>query len=101
MAVSNNSSVLFNCSIQGCAIADKRQNNRGQEESPTKTSLPSYDAKCYLCPGNTRAAGDANPQYDHIFIFVNDYSAVKESQASYEPADDKGALINKISSMWI
>ncbi|KAI5299127.1 galactose-1-phosphate uridyl transferase [Ascosphaera atra] len=58
---------------------------QGQQESPSKTVLPAYDPKCYLCPGNTRAQGDKNPQYEKTFVFVNDYSAVKEEQASYEP----------------
>lgn len=66
--------------------------SRGQKESPTATSLPSYDAECYLCPGNARAQGDRNPQYENTFVFVNDFSAVKEEQASYEPeANDKSA----------
>lgn len=92
MAVSNNSFILFNCLCKDAVSLIKVKKKRGQEESPTKTSLPSYDSKCYLCPGNTRAAGDENPKYSDIFIFVNDYSAVKEVQASYEPEDDKGML---------
>ncbi|KAF5012724.1 hypothetical protein F66182_15243, partial [Fusarium sp. NRRL 66182] len=63
---------------------------QGQQESPSKTTLPEYDPACYLCPGNTRAQGDANPQYKNTFVFVNDYSAVKEEQADYQP-EDKGA----------
>ncbi|KAK0620536.1 galactose-1-phosphate uridyl transferase [Immersiella caudata] len=58
---------------------------QGQQEAPSKVQLPEYDPKCYLCPGNTRAQGDANPQYKHTFAFVNDYSAVKEEQQEYEP----------------
>jgi galactose-1-phosphate uridylyltransferase len=45
--------------------------------------------QCYLCPGNQRAAGDSNPKYESTYVFVNDYSAVKEEQAEYEqPAND-------------
>ena len=47
--------------------------------------MPAYDEKCYLCPGNERAGGTLNPKYSRTFIFVNDYSAVKESQAEYTP----------------
>ncbi|KAF3482854.1 galactose-1-phosphate uridylyltransferase [Arthroderma uncinatum] len=65
--------------------------DRGQEEAPTKSYLSAYDESCYLCPGNKRAQGDRNPQYDKVFVFVNDYSAVKESQADYEP-DEKSSL---------
>lgn len=58
---------------------------QGQQEESSKTTLPEYDASCYLCPGNTRAQGDQNPTYKNTFVFVNDYSAVKESQAEYAP----------------
>ncbi|KAF7715987.1 Galactose-1-phosphate uridylyltransferase [Penicillium ucsense] len=59
---------------------------QGQQESPSKTTLPSHDPECYLCPGNKRAQGDVNPKYESTFVFVNDYSAVKEEQAAYEGA---------------
>ena len=65
---------------------------RGQQESPTKIDLPAYDPKCYLCPGNKRASGDHNPDYENTFVFVNDYSAVKESQAEYTPTDAPPSL---------
>jgi UDPglucose--hexose-1-phosphate uridylyltransferase len=35
-----------------------------------------YDPDCYLCPGNRRAGGVTNPDYDGVFSFVNDYSAL-------------------------
>ncbi|TVY56366.1 Galactose-1-phosphate uridylyltransferase [Lachnellula suecica] len=48
-----------------------------------ETSKQTYPdiLKCYLCPGNKRAQGDTNPKYTNTFVFVNDYSAVKEEQA--------------------
>ncbi|MCJ1313791.1 galactose-1-phosphate uridyl transferase [Agyrium rufum] len=58
---------------------------QGQQEAASKIELPAYDSACYLCPGNKRAQGETNPQYEDPFIFVNDYSAVKESQQAYEP----------------
>ncbi|PFH59948.1 hypothetical protein XA68_11657 [Ophiocordyceps unilateralis] len=63
---------------------------QGAQEAAVTGKLPEHDPKCYLCPGNTRAAGDANPNYDKTFAFVNDYSAVREKQPAYEPheADD-------------
>ncbi len=69
--------------------------NRGQQEAASKTTLPEYDPSCYLCPGNKRAQGDSNPKYESTFVFVNDYSAVKEDQPAYEPeegADGNGLL---------
>ncbi|CAK7268044.1 galactose-1-phosphate uridyl transferase [Sporothrix epigloea] len=59
---------------------------QGQQEDPYKHTLPAYDPQCYLCPGNKRAQGDVNPNYEDTFVFVNDYSAVKETQAEYLPA---------------
>jgi UDPglucose--hexose-1-phosphate uridylyltransferase len=35
-----------------------------------------YDPACYLCPGNTRAGGQQNPQYTGVFAFANDYAAL-------------------------
>ncbi|ERS97473.1 galactose-1-phosphate uridylyltransferase [Sporothrix schenckii ATCC 58251] len=63
---------------------------QGQQEAPSKNTLPEYDPQCYLCPGNKRAQGDVNPVYDDTFVFVNDYSAVKETQAAYAPAAETG-----------
>ncbi|KAI9741705.1 MAG: galactose-1-phosphate uridyl transferase [Cirrosporium novae-zelandiae] len=65
---------------------------QGQQEAAAKTTLPEYDPSCYLCPGNKRAQGDANPKYESTFIFVNDYSAVKEEQADYRPEAEDGSL---------
>ncbi|PMD64292.1 galactose-1-phosphate uridylyltransferase [Hyaloscypha bicolor E] len=67
---------------------------QGQQESPSKSSLPEYDPSCYLCPGNKRAQGDVNPKYETTFVFVNDYSAVKESQAEYTQEGDPSDLSN-------
>lgn len=58
---------------------------QGQQEAAKQTTLPAYDESCYLCPGNQRAAGDSNPKYESTYVFVNDYSAVKETQAEYTP----------------
>lgn len=69
---------------------------QGQQEEASKNTLPEYDESCYLCPGNKRAQGDANPKYDSTFVFVNDYSAVRESQASYEASTQDGSLANRL-----
>jgi UDPglucose--hexose-1-phosphate uridylyltransferase len=39
--------------------------------------VESYDPVCYLCPGNQRANGAANPEYDSTFVFTNDYAALQ------------------------
>lgn len=65
---------------------------QGAQEDPGVIDLPVYDPKCYLCPGNQRASGDRNDKYENTYTFVNDYSAVKESQAEYTSPDEPGSL---------
>ncbi|CAG8956579.1 hypothetical protein HYFRA_00003968 [Hymenoscyphus fraxineus] len=72
---------------------------QGQQESPSKSTLPEYDPACYLCPGNKRASGDTNPKYESTFVFVNDYSAVKEVQKEYKQEDDANATPPDLSSL--
>ncbi|MEM1337820.1 MAG: UDP-glucose--hexose-1-phosphate uridylyltransferase [Bacteroidota bacterium] len=49
---------------------------QGKQEKVVQENKPSYDEKCYLCPGNTRANGVTNPNYTTTFSFVNDFSAL-------------------------
>ncbi|MFN2151725.1 MAG: UDP-glucose--hexose-1-phosphate uridylyltransferase [Anaerolineales bacterium] len=49
---------------------------QGQVEKAPPDTLSQYDPKCYLCPGNERAGGDNNPQYEHTFVFTNDFAAL-------------------------
>jgi UDPglucose--hexose-1-phosphate uridylyltransferase len=35
-----------------------------------------YDPGCYLCPGNARVSGTANPRYATTFVFDNDHPCV-------------------------
>ncbi|PRX53783.1 UDP-glucose--hexose-1-phosphate uridylyltransferase [Flagellimonas meridianipacifica] len=50
---------------------------QGQVEKVCETNRPTHDASCYLCPGNTRANGKQNPNYEHTFSFVNDFAALQ------------------------
>lgn len=69
---------------------------QGQQEKPGTIELPQYDSKCYLCPGNKRASGDSNPHYESTFVFVNDYSAVKEAQDDYTSTNRSGSLEDRL-----
>ncbi|KAK3678256.1 galactose-1-phosphate uridyl transferase [Recurvomyces mirabilis] len=69
---------------------------QGQQEAASRIELPSHDPTCYLCPGNKRAQGDVNPKYDSTFVFVNDYSAVKEQQEEYKQPDQDGSLATRL-----
>ena len=48
----------------------------GQIEKVASETLPAYDPGCYLCPGNKRAEGKANPAYSSTFVFDNDFPAL-------------------------
>ncbi|MGB9639822.1 MAG: UDP-glucose--hexose-1-phosphate uridylyltransferase [Anaerolineales bacterium] len=48
----------------------------GQVERVAPEIRPAYDPQCYLCPGNLRANGEQNPQYESTFVFTNDFSAL-------------------------
>ena len=48
----------------------------GQMEKVVGDAQPAYDPACYMCPGNTRAAGARNPDYKTTFVFDNDYPAL-------------------------
>ncbi len=49
----------------------------GAEEPEPPERRPAYDQDCYLCPGNTRVNGAANPAYDATFVFTNDFAALQ------------------------
>ncbi|MFD2101230.1 UDP-glucose--hexose-1-phosphate uridylyltransferase [Flagellimonas iocasae] len=49
---------------------------QGKQEKLPTLNKPSYDKECYLCPGNVRAGGKTNPNYEDVFSFVNDFSAL-------------------------
>jgi UDPglucose--hexose-1-phosphate uridylyltransferase len=49
---------------------------QGQVEPAEPEHRPSHDPGCYLCPGNRRAGGATNPDYEGVFVFDNDYPAL-------------------------
>ena len=60
---------------------------QGSTEAPAAVGRPQYDPGCYLCPGNTRATGDRNPDYDETFVFTNDFAAL-QPDVGHETVDD-------------
>lgn len=50
---------------------------QGREEPPPPGPALPYDPACFLCPGNRRANGAANPDYESTFVFTNDYAALR------------------------
>ena len=49
---------------------------QGQVEAQEAEHLPEYDPDCYLCPGNSRANDQQNPDYKGSFVFDNDFPAL-------------------------
>jgi UDPglucose--hexose-1-phosphate uridylyltransferase len=60
---------------------------QGQEDAPEEPTRPHYDPDCYLCPGNARATGEVNPDYECTYVFANDFGAV----APDTPAPEQGS----------
>ena len=75
---------------------------QGKVEEPALEQLPEYDPDCYLCPGNTRAEGKANPEYSGTYVFENDFPALLDlPNGKNELDDDQKALFRseKISGI--
>jgi UDPglucose--hexose-1-phosphate uridylyltransferase len=52
---------------------------QGEVSKSEMETRRSYEQDCYLCPGNKRANGEINPQYDSTYVFTNDFSALKDN----------------------
>jgi UDPglucose--hexose-1-phosphate uridylyltransferase len=64
----------------------------GQIETTTDVAAPAYDPDCYLCPGNRRAHGAVNPDYEHTLVFDNDFPALRPD-AGHDAMDRDGLLV--------
>jgi len=49
---------------------------QGQTEDVPADIRPPHDPACYLCPGNTRANGETNPDYKSTYVFTNDFASL-------------------------
>lgn len=63
----------------------------GRQEICAVAQSTPYDAQCYLCPGNKRANGNANPLYTSTFVFTNDFPAFVPDGAATDIS--QGALL--------
>jgi UDPglucose--hexose-1-phosphate uridylyltransferase len=67
---------------------------QGQTEREPEERELRYDPHCYLCPGNQRAGGVQNPQYESTFVFGNDFAAMKCDVSPILVRDEgKGILV--------
>ena len=62
---------------------------QGQVEQKPSEERPVHDPDCFLCPGNTRANGEKNPDYQSTFVFTNDFAALlPETPAASETSNE-------------
>ncbi len=61
---------------------------QGQVEKKPPEERQPYDPNCYLCPGNERAGGNVNPNYEGTFVFTNDFSALLPETPPTNAQDD-------------
>ena len=61
---------------------------QGQQEAADMATLPHHDSSCYLCPGNERAGGAVNPNYDDTFVFTNDFAALLPPSGDTPPESE-------------
>ncbi len=66
------------------------QGERSEWVDPNGAEYPAHDPTCYLCAGNMRANGASNPDYSGVYVFDNDFAALKSAN-SYS-ADDTHPL---------
>ncbi len=59
---------------------------QGEVAKTASTNVLRHDPECYLCPGNVRANGETNPDYQQTFVFDNDYAALLPQTAHHESA---------------
>jgi UDPglucose--hexose-1-phosphate uridylyltransferase len=72
-------------------LVSPHRNNRpwlGATEAIPEPANEDYDNACPLCPGNTRANGDTNPNYAFTHAFTNDFGALTSTLADDANIDD-------------
>jgi len=60
---------------------------QGQIEKVVEEKRPEYDSQCYLCPTNERVGGEKNPNYEDVYSFQNDFSALLQDTPEGEFSD--------------
>jgi UDPglucose--hexose-1-phosphate uridylyltransferase len=65
---------------------------QGQVERAPAPAVVAYDPGCYLCPGNARAGGVRNPEYEATLVFDNDFAALRPETPAGQ-SDEGGLLV--------
>ncbi|CAL8384498.1 galactose-1-phosphate uridylyltransferase [Gadus morhua] len=64
----------------------------GQKESVSEQQVVRSDPQNPLCPGNTRANGQVNPDYESTFVFENDFPALQPDAPDPPQGSDGDSL---------
>ncbi len=51
----------------------------GRRDEIKRPPTSSYGPECYIYPGNRRASGARNPEYEDVFVFDNDFPPLVRS----------------------
>ncbi len=81
MTINNKSHRRYNILTDEWVLVSPHRTKRpwqGKKDIPTTLPKTKYDPDCYLCPGNTRANGEVNPNYTSTFVFTNDFAALQQ-----------------------
>jgi len=60
---------------------------QGSRDALVRDERPPFDPECYLCPGNDRAGGAVNPEYEKTFVFTNDFAALHPDSTTERASD--------------
>ncbi len=64
----------------------------GASATASTATVPAHDPACYLCPGVTRANGQANPDYHGPFAFDNDFPSLSGAAPNVRESADPLAV---------
>src|SRR4051812_12545275 len=82
-------------------VASHRQGRPwlGESVDISHGDQPAFAPDCYLCPGNARVSGAANPQYEGVFVFDNDHPCVGPDAPEFQapPAPYQARRANGIA----
>lgn len=68
---------------------------RGETQAIDDSATRTYHPDCYLCPGNARARGDVNPNYEGVWTFENDFPALELD--AYQTREQLGPYASRTS----
>ena len=54
---------------------------QGETNAEKKDIINEYEKDCYLCPGNSRANNQINPNYKGILVFDNDFPSLSDTNS--------------------